>query len=196
MTLGLALFPRDAQTGDALLRQADAAMYLAKLHKHDRVQWWSLGAAGAEPPERETPFDAYAEVTQALLAKTAGHFQTISGQLIARFYYAELAQHPRTQRILSTMEARLQEDIQVQIEAGEATFGTYLKVLSAPPRRPSAACGPMPGWLNLPAWASCPAFRGSCCYAWIAPGCLPWRAAPGRRARRSARYWKRRAWRR
>ena len=48
MTMGLALYPIDAQDADALMRQADAAMYQAKLHKRARQRWWQLGAASAE----------------------------------------------------------------------------------------------------------------------------------------------------
>ncbi len=48
MSMGLALFPLDAQDPEALVRQADAAMYQAKLHKRDRARWWQLApAAGA-----------------------------------------------------------------------------------------------------------------------------------------------------
>ena len=48
MSMGLALFPLDAQDPEGLVRQADAAMYQAKLHKRDRARWWQLApAAGA-----------------------------------------------------------------------------------------------------------------------------------------------------
>ena len=45
MTLGLALYPRDAATVGELLRRADAAMYQAKLRKHDREAWWCFAGA-------------------------------------------------------------------------------------------------------------------------------------------------------
>ena len=58
--MGLALFPLDAQDPETLVRQADAAMYQAKLHKRDRARWWQLapgsgarlegGAPRAVPP--------------------------------------------------------------------------------------------------------------------------------------------------
>ncbi len=60
MSMGLALFPLDAQDPETLVRQADAAMYQAKLHKRDRARWWQLapgsgarlegGAPRAVPP--------------------------------------------------------------------------------------------------------------------------------------------------
>ncbi len=42
MTMGLARYPDDATTIRDLLRAADAAMYQAKLRKHDRATWWRL----------------------------------------------------------------------------------------------------------------------------------------------------------
>ncbi len=48
MTMGIALYPLDGEDPDALVRQADAAMYQAKLHKHDRTQWWQLAAASGD----------------------------------------------------------------------------------------------------------------------------------------------------
>ncbi len=47
MTMGLALYPLDGQDPDALVRQADAAMYQAKLHKRDRERWWQLAGASS-----------------------------------------------------------------------------------------------------------------------------------------------------
>ncbi len=47
MTLGLALYPHDATTVGELLRRADAAMYRAKLRKHDREAWWCFAGAAA-----------------------------------------------------------------------------------------------------------------------------------------------------
>jgi hypothetical protein len=45
--MGLALYPRDAEDSEALIRQANAAMYEAKLHKLDRPTWWQLRAPAA-----------------------------------------------------------------------------------------------------------------------------------------------------
>ncbi len=55
MTMGLALYPLDAGDPDGLMRQADAAMYQAKLHKHDRARWWRLAPASAERLEGVAP---------------------------------------------------------------------------------------------------------------------------------------------
>ncbi|MHB1228715.1 MAG: sensor domain-containing diguanylate cyclase [Halothiobacillus sp.] len=49
MSMGIAIFPQDATDGDALLRQADAALYQAKIHKQDRSQWWRHGIKTPTP---------------------------------------------------------------------------------------------------------------------------------------------------
>lgn len=47
MTMGIAVFPSDAGEPDALIRQADAAMYQCKQHKHDRARWWRTSSGDA-----------------------------------------------------------------------------------------------------------------------------------------------------
>lgn len=48
MSMGLALYPLDAEDTDALLRLADSAMCQVKTHKDDRLQWWSLSSTQCE----------------------------------------------------------------------------------------------------------------------------------------------------
>ncbi len=52
MSMGIALFPRDGAYADALLRQADAAMYAVKQNKGKRPTWWNMSALprSAAPP--------------------------------------------------------------------------------------------------------------------------------------------------
>ena len=64
MTMGLALYPRDAEDSEALIRQADAAMYEAKLHKLDRPTWWQLRTPSAPPPAPGDGHDPGAQSTQ------------------------------------------------------------------------------------------------------------------------------------
>lgn len=45
MSMGIALYPSDAEAPDDLLRLADAAMYEVKTHKTQRPQWWALSSA-------------------------------------------------------------------------------------------------------------------------------------------------------
>ena len=40
ISAGVAYFPFDADDADSLLREADAALYQAKAHKHRRERWW------------------------------------------------------------------------------------------------------------------------------------------------------------
>ncbi|WP_081857830.1 sensor domain-containing diguanylate cyclase [Thiomonas sp. FB-Cd] len=63
MTMGIALYPFDAGDADSLMRQADGAMYQAKLHKGDRQRWWQLGAASAELFRHAKALDARAEAS-------------------------------------------------------------------------------------------------------------------------------------
>ena len=65
MTMGLALYPRDAEDSEALIRQADAAMYEAKLHKLDRPTWWQLRTSSAPLPAPEDEHDPQAQATQS-----------------------------------------------------------------------------------------------------------------------------------
>lgn len=44
MTMGIALFPRDGEHADVLIRRADAAMYEVKLQKGQRKYWWNADA--------------------------------------------------------------------------------------------------------------------------------------------------------
>ena len=39
---GFALYPKDGEDGDTLLRKADATMYQSKTRKNTREQWWQL----------------------------------------------------------------------------------------------------------------------------------------------------------
>lgn len=99
MSMGIALYPQDAEDSDILLRQADAAMYQAKTHKLDRVHWWRFFSASAPALELEDPFDPYSPQAMALLEKSQAHFRNITDHFIETFY-AELAQMAGVQAIL------------------------------------------------------------------------------------------------
>ncbi len=67
MSMGIALYPLDGVEGDALLRHADEALRLAKVHKHDRTKWWRLASDELELPE-DGVFDPYGRQARALLS--------------------------------------------------------------------------------------------------------------------------------
>ena len=89
MTMGLAMFPGDARDTDSLIRQADAAMYQCKQHKHDRSTWWRLSSAGASLLEGERDSDPFGPEAARLLDKAQPHFAK-AGTAFAENFYREL----------------------------------------------------------------------------------------------------------
>jgi len=104
MSLGLALYPHDAQDADSLLRQADAAMYQSKQHKSQRSQWWCLGAGSETQPEREPVFDVYGAQAAALLTRSEESFQSVAAQFVDNFY-DDLGANPPVREILQALSA-------------------------------------------------------------------------------------------
>ena len=104
MSMGVALFPVDAQDADALVRHADGAMYQVKLRKHDRAQWWGLDATRAPHAETEFDADAFGPAAVALLGKVQGHFQDVAAEFVERFY-GELSLNGVPRAILGTLNA-------------------------------------------------------------------------------------------
>jgi diguanylate cyclase (GGDEF)-like protein/PAS domain S-box-containing protein len=114
MSMGLALFPRDADDGDVLMHQADNAMYQAKQHKHDREHWWSFPTPGAEKPAREAVFTAYSSEAAALMSKYRNYLQSVVERFIQHFA-EELARTPQSQAILAALNhAEIQALLQRQ----------------------------------------------------------------------------------
>ena len=105
MTLGAALFPGDGQDADSLLRQADAAMYVAKAHKGDRARWWTLDASAlqAAAPDDGQPLDAYGPQAQALLERHRAFWEATTDRFVAS-WYADMAAHPEIEAIVQTLE--------------------------------------------------------------------------------------------
>ena len=102
MSMGVALFPSDAQDADALIRMADAAMYQAKLHKHDRTRWWWLHASNTPQPEVEIDTDAFGPMAIELMTKAEPHLRELPDQFVERFY-AGLHEEEATAAILRTL---------------------------------------------------------------------------------------------
>lgn len=211
MSLGLALMPPDGGSADALMRQADAALYEIKSRKGLRERWWQLGAvaaAGGDAAPGLDPFDtAAAEALRSamlpcvlesaayeqrlrvewaapedgmapgLLEGLAHEEATHLGWLLgpqadreqarrrghergrARFLMglgaamltrgsALLQQELRVRlraapviartrlRVLQVADARLQQDLQAQVQAYERTSDDYFEVFDQPAPRP------------------------------------------------------------
>ena len=102
MTMGLALYPRDATEPDILLRLADTAMYANKIHKVDRERWWLVsGARGAgDEHAREEPFELFGEHAASLLESLDAHVMDDVARAFALAFYEELCKHAEHARIL------------------------------------------------------------------------------------------------
>ena len=108
MTMGLALFPLDGEEAEALLRQADAAMYQAKQSKRIRAQWWRVGVSISAEQLAETAFDPFGPEMQELMQSVAPHIEVVAEQFVAAFY-RELGTRAETASILACLtEAELQ----------------------------------------------------------------------------------------
>ena len=105
MTLGAALFPDDGQEADALLRRADAAMYVAKAHKAERARWWTLDASALQvtATDDEQPWDAYGTQAVALLERHRVLWEATTDRFVEG-WYADMAAHPEMGAILQTLE--------------------------------------------------------------------------------------------
>ena len=86
MTMGIALYPSDAREGDSLIRQADAAMYQCKQHKHDRSSWWRMSSAGMATLEEEPDNDPFGAEASRLLDKAQQHFASVAKEFTEHFY--------------------------------------------------------------------------------------------------------------
>jgi|GEM_PF-580169 len=103
MTLGLAFYPADAHEPDALLRQADAAMYQAKTHKAERVHWWRMGATETGL-ETEMPFDPFGAESQNLLSEIQPDIERVANDFVTAFYET-LAGESEPAEILASLSA-------------------------------------------------------------------------------------------
>ena len=110
MTLGAALFPRDGDTADTLLRQADAAMYQIKQRKLDRTKWWSIGVIDGNDVQIEESFDTYSTAAIILLHKYQPWLHAAIDEYITSLY-ANDNQHNEITRILP----HLSEDEQTHL---------------------------------------------------------------------------------
>jgi diguanylate cyclase (GGDEF)-like protein len=116
MSMGLALYPRDAEDADVLMHQADSAMYQAKQHKHDRACWWQFSTVSQEKPAREPVFAAYSAEAAALLDKNQGYLLAVGAQF-SQSFVPELGKDPQAQQLLAPLGAeRMQGLLHAQLK--------------------------------------------------------------------------------
>ena len=101
MSMGVAFFPRDGESPDALLRQADQALYQAKSHKRTRERWWQSGSVQVAEREAEID-DLFGENARRLLE---AHRETLEGvaREFVRTFYTRLGESPEDRKILDTL---------------------------------------------------------------------------------------------
>lgn len=108
MSMGVALYPDNGEDADALLRQADAAMYRIKALKFQRNQWWQLKTASTPRVEEENDFDAFGPRAQNLLKQASAQLERV-GRAFTDDFHAELARDPAAQPILATLSSKRME---------------------------------------------------------------------------------------
>ncbi len=115
MTLGLAIAGEE-EGFDALLRQADAAMYQAKMHKAERTHWWWLAGSAESEEGPQADIDPFGSDAGALLTNHAPLLDRLAGSFI-RALYNHLQTDPRASDIFASLStkdfARLK---QIQVE--------------------------------------------------------------------------------
>ncbi|MBU6442079.1 MAG: diguanylate cyclase, partial [Betaproteobacteria bacterium] len=109
MSLGLALVPTQAGGGEAVLRQADAALYELKAHKLQRAHWWQLGTSSSVGSEAAANFDPFGARASELLGAAAVRAllepQAYEQRLLAEWAQPEGSLHADRLRELAAEQA-------------------------------------------------------------------------------------------
>ncbi|WP_297486127.1 diguanylate cyclase, partial [Ferrovum sp.] len=121
MTMGVVFYPGDAETPEELMRKADAAMYQAKLHKHERKEWWILGSAPMEEPAPEGPFDPFGSEAKFLLSLVQPHLEQVADEFI-RSFYEDMERDEGTLEILHT----LVDDEYLKLKQSQSAYLSFL----------------------------------------------------------------------
>ena len=118
-SLGIALFPTHAgASGEQLLRHADQAMYGAKLHKRQRLRWWSLlqpdGMADMPMLPDERVLAPYGEAAAELLRPC---HETLQARLSAMMesLQLELTAPAGVARLLSLLPPERQDALRARL---------------------------------------------------------------------------------
>ena len=111
MSMGVAFFPRDGESPDALLRQADQALYQAKGRKRARERWWKTERSSDSPREAEID-DLFGENARRLLETHREALAEVARDF-ARVFYTHLGENAPDQEVLNALTseemARLEE---------------------------------------------------------------------------------------
>ncbi len=121
MTMGVVLYPGDAEMPEELMRKADAAMYQAKLHKRERMTWWILGSVPMEEPAPEGPFDPFGGEAQFLLSLVQPHLEQVTDEF-TRSFYEDMERDESTLEILQT----LSDDEYLELKRSQSAYLGFL----------------------------------------------------------------------
>ncbi|WP_455380126.1 diguanylate cyclase domain-containing protein [Acidihalobacter prosperus] len=121
MSMGISIYPRDAEDVDKLLRQADAAMYVAKEDKYSRATWWRKANFSLSEYGDHESMDAYGRGAADLLEKALFYWDGLEREVVDAFY-TRIWQRASAKRILSL----LSESEFEQLKANQAEHLTDL----------------------------------------------------------------------
>ncbi|WP_298208409.1 diguanylate cyclase [Ferrimicrobium sp.] len=92
MSMGIATYPETSAEPDALVREADAALYVAKQRKHHRSRWWRLASDPEVEPELRQEavpaLSAYGAEASRILATLVAAIPGLVTNAVATFYRA------------------------------------------------------------------------------------------------------------
>ena len=103
LSMGISLYPDDGDTGDFLLREADAAMFQVKRKKHERGIWWQRGSLPPSQGVPEMAFDPYGPDGRALLDRSRPWIESVIGIFQSEFF-GLLAGNREQSDILSALD--------------------------------------------------------------------------------------------
>ena len=86
LSMGISLYPDDGETGDLLLREADAAMFQVKRKKHERDNWWQQGSSSPSQGAPEMAFDPSGPEGRALLVRSRPWIESVIGIFQTEFF--------------------------------------------------------------------------------------------------------------
>ncbi|MDA8192657.1 MAG: diguanylate cyclase [Thermaerobacter sp.] len=117
-SIGVAVFPGDAEDLETLVQRADQAMYYAKQHKHRTPRAWLRLTPDAGLPAGAV--DAYDEHAQALLYALRPMVDSVIGNFVEQFYRL-LAADRSAQSVLAWLSSAERE----RLEAQQAAYWRY-----------------------------------------------------------------------